>query len=653
MFPELHGIVGIDTETSDPYLKTWGPGWARADGGRIIGISISTEQESYYYPISHNTEGNIDKDQVVRWLRCQFAKDTVTFVFFNAMYDLGWLSTLGLPFPKRYECTMIASSLLNENLSNYSLDYISELYLGEKKDEALLESLAKQKNIKDYKAHLAEFHPSLVAPYAKQDAQLPRKLWYKFEKFLKEPPEIYDLVGLIGIREQELYAKADYKLWDCYRNLEMELLPVLFDMRKRGVRVDLDRNEQVIEEFNIKQDELVKQIHHLTGVVVSPTNTASYIPVLKHLGLEMPKTKTGKDSANKKFIEGLLTKAEEHSLGDNAGVLQTLLDLSGINKALTGFLIPMRDKFAVNGRVHSTFNQVPTSQGAKDKSGARTGRMSSTNPNLQNQPSRNKLLKKAIRSIYLPEEGCRWGSFDYSQQELRMMVHFATKRNLTGAETVAERYRNDKNLDFHSLTAEMANISRSHAKTINFGLGYGLGQANLCKSLGFPTKVKLDRNGSPMYDHKGLIREEAGEDGKKVIESYYNAFPFSKELMKVAEQRARKLGFVRTLLGRHCRFETIVNEFGITEYSKLFRAVNKVIQGSSADQTKKAMIELHKAGLSLLLSVHDDNCVNIQHEEQLYQTKDIMENCIQLVIPVKVDVHVGPDWGNVENLQLS
>jgi len=291
----------------------------------------------------------------------------------------------------------------------------------------------------------------------------------------------------------------------------------------------------------------------------------------------------------------------------------------------------------VNDRIHAEIHQMRS-----DGGGTVTGRFSYSNPNLQQVPSRNKELGPLIRSIFVPEKGCQWGSFDYSQQEPRVLVHYAalTGGGLRGADEVIESYKTE-DPDFHQAVADMAGIDRRTAKTINLGMMYGMGKGKLASSL-------------------GLNKQEVDD----LFSKYHNNVPFVKQLMEQATRRAEHVGYLRTLLGRKCRFDLweprafgihkalprweAENEYG--QYLKrawTYKALNRLIQGSSADMTKKAMVDLYEEGILSHIQVHDELNCSIESEKQAKKIKEIMEQTVELKVPLKVDMKLGPSWGEI------
>ena len=272
-----------------------------------------------------------------------------------------------------------------------------------------------------------------------------------------------------------------------------------------------------------------------------------------------------------------------------------------------------------------------------------TGRFSYQNPNLQQIPARNKDLGPKIRSLFIPEEGCKWGCFDYSQQEPRLVVHYAALYKLPSVYDVIDSYQNDSGADFHQTVADMANISRTQAKTINLGLFYGMGKAKLQAELGLNTK----------------------QEAEDLFNQYHQNVPFVRDLMGFTSKTAQSSGSIGTLLGRRCRFNKWEpNQFGMHKpmdfeeaertYGRgrirrafTYKALNKLIQGSAADMTKKAMVDLYNEGIVPHIQIHDELDISIQSEEQSNKIIEIMENAVSLEVPNKVDYESGLTWGDI------
>jgi DNA polymerase I-like protein with 3'-5' exonuclease and polymerase domains len=625
--PDLSGekIIAVDVETRDPNLKDLGPGWVRNDGN-LIGVSVAASEWSAYLPIAHEGGGNMAKDLVLRWLQDQL-NHGMSVVFHNAQYDLGWLLSEGIEVKGKILDTMIAAPLLDENRFSYSLNALGYTYLGEGKAEDDLRRAAGQHGV-NAKTEMWKLPAGRVASYAEKDATLTLRLWHVLHKKLMEE--------------------------DCEKilDLELSLLPMVFEMRRRGVRVDVDKAQQTKELLVAKENKLLKELYDETSIHLQPWNAKSLAAVFKALGLEYGSTdKTGAPSFTKHFL-----KSHEHP------VARKILEIREYNKANTTFVDTILNH-QHNGRIHCQFNQLRSDEG-----GTVSGRFSSSNPNLQNVPARHPEIKALIRGLFIPEEGCRWGSFDYSAQEPRWMMHYAsltpaTRDNGKVQEIVAQYQTDD--LDFHQLVADLAGVDRNLAKTINLGIIYGMGLGKLAQTLG----------------------DIPFEEARTMRDEYDEKVPFIRALASAVMSAASRHSGVRTLLGRKCRFpmrelkgfskeyktpihvdkleerwQDILNtpdELRDKDWASMnprryqvafvYKALNRLVQASAADQTKQAMKDCMDHGHWPMLTVHDELCFSIESDEQVAEIKDLMENCVpDLTIPSKVDVGLGANWGSAK-----
>jgi len=597
-FPDLskHEEIAIDLETKDPDLMKMGSG-SVTKRGDVVGIAVAVNGWSGYYPIAHEGGGNMDRKKVLKWFQGVLSTPA-TKIFHNAMYDVCWIRSLGLSVNGKIVDTMIASALVDENQMRYDLNNCSKRYTGKTKSETNLYEAAKSWGV-DAKAEMYKLPAIYVGEYAEKDAQITLELWQELKK---------------EILHQDI--KSIFQL-------ETELFPCLVDMRFLGVRVDIVKAHLLKEELNREEKELLQIVKKETGVDTQIWAARSIAQVFQKLNLPYDSTeKTNSPSFTKNFLQN-----HPHPL------VKRIARAREINKAHTTFIDTIL-KHSYKGRIHAEINQL-----RGDNGGTVTGRFSYSNPNLQQIPARNKELGPRIRSLFIPEEGHRWGCFDYSQQEPRLVVHYAALQNLYGVEEVLDSY-NEGDADFHTIVADMAEIPRSQAKTINLGLFYGMGKNKLQAELGV-SKEKSD----------GLFRQ------------YHNKVPFVKQLMDNVMQRAQSSGKIRTLLGRLCRFHLWEpNQFGIhkalphdaalmehgpgIKRAYTYKALNRLIQGSAADMTKKAMIDLHKEGIIPHIQVHDE--LDISVSDNADKIKEIMENAVSLEVPNKVDYESGPNWGIIK-----
>jgi len=591
--------IAIDLETCDPQLKELGSGNV-VGRGHIAGIGIAVEGWQGYFPIGHSQGGNLDKNLIKGWLQDICKREDKTFIFHNAMYDVCWLRSFGIEIKGKIVDTMIAASLINENRLSYRLDSLAKEYCHIGKDEKVLQAAAKEYGL-DAKAEMWKMPAMFVGQYAERDAESTLKLWQ--------------------VLQREIYAQELTHVFD----LETKLFPCLVDMRFKGVPVNLEKADKIKKHLESEEKKILNKIKHLTGIDVEIWAAASIAKVFDQLNLPYDKTeKTGKPSFTKNFLQN-----HPHETA------KAIADARELNKAHTTFIDTIT-KHAVNGRIHADINQIRSDDG-----GTVTGRFSMSNPNLQQIPARHKDLGPMIRSIFIPENGCVWGSFDYSQQEPRILVHYAKLQNLTGVDSIVEAY-GAGNADFHQAVADLAGIERKQAKTINLGLMYGMGKNKLMAEL-------------------GLLKEEA----EKLIQQYHQKAPFVKQLMDAVSRKANDRGKIRTLQGRVCHFDLWQpSQFGIhkplpleqarKEYGEplkrafTYKALNRLIQGSAADMTKKCMVDLYNEGILPHIQIHDEVDISIESDKKAERVIEIMESAIELKVPNKVDYEKGFNWGDIK-----
>ena len=604
-YPDLtkYKQIAVDLETCDPNLMTLGPGWSRKDGF-IVGIAVAAGDYQGYFPIRHENGHNLDPKMTIKWFKKQMATPHIDKIMHNATYDAGWLRAEGVEVQGRIIDTMIAAPLVDENRFSFSLNNLGRDYLGERKNETLLRAAAKEWGI-DPKGEMWKLPPKYVGSYAEQDATLTLKLYERLS---------------IEIVKQELSHIFD---------LETSLIPLMIDMREKGVRVDLDKADLVRKDLRSKVRDYKAEIKRKTGIEIEPWASASVATVFDKLDLIYPKTETGSPSFTKQYLN-----AHPHE------VAKMIVKLREFDKADSTFIDSIM-RHEHKGRIHTEFHQLRSDDG-----GTVTGRFSSSNPNLQQFPARDPDIKKAIRGLFLPEEGDKWGSFDYSSQEPRLLVHFASsipeRLRHSVVNTIVEEY-NSGDVDLHQMVADLAGISRKEAKVVNLGIMYGMGVGKLSNQLDITT-----------------------QQAKELLDSHKLSVPFVKQLATMASQRAEEHGQIRTILGRKCRFhlweprsfgynkplrlEEAKKEYGNVGTLKrafTYKALNKLIQGSAADQTKKAMVDCYAEGLKPLLTVHDELCFSIESQEQADRIVQIMETGLPLNVPSKVDAELGANWGEV------
>jgi DNA polymerase I-like protein with 3'-5' exonuclease and polymerase domains len=501
--------------------------------------------------------------------------------------------------------TMIAASLVNENRFRFDLNSLGWEYCGKGKNETELKQIAKEWDM-DPKADMWKLPSMYVGKYAERDAELTLDLWKVMQKELSDQ----DLGSIF--------------------ELETDLFPCLVDMKFLGVKVDVSRAHEVKQQLTLQEEMLLHKIKKETGLDIQIWAARSIAKVFEKLDLPFDRTeKTKAPSFTKNFLSN-----HEHPL------VKMIAETREVNKAHTTFIDTII-RYEHLGRIHADINQIRSDDG-----GTVTGRFSYSNPNLQQIPARNKDLGPLIRSLFVPELDCEWGCFDYNQQEPRLVVHYASLDQDASVFNVKNAYHEAKfaqegDADFHALVAEMAKIPRPQAKVINLGLFYGMGKAKLQAEL-------------------GVSKEKAEE----LFSIYHARVPFVKTLMKSVSNRAQQHGQIRTLLGRLCRFplwepnsfgmhkalpfEQAVQEHGPgIRRAYTYKALNKLIQGSAADMTKKSMLELYKEGIIPHIQIHDELDISVESDKQAKRIIEIMESAVDLEIPNKVDYESGKNWGDI------
>ena len=599
--------IAIDVETRDPNIKSNGPGWATGDG-EVVGYAIAVEDWSGYIPIRHVGGGNLDEKIVNRWLKKVF-ECPADKIMHNAQYDAGWIRRMGFDLKGKIYDTMMICSLLDENRFSYSLNALAYHYLNKTKSEKLLTEAAQAFGL-DPKSEMYKMPAMFVGPYAQVDAEVTLELY----NFLR-----------IKVEQEGLGQIMD---------LETRLLPCLLDMTWRGVRVDLDKAERLRNELLKREKGVLKSINKITGMDLEIWAAQSIAKAFDKLDLAYPRTDKGAPSFTKSYLSEHL-----HELP------KLIVEARNLNKTSGTFINTILKHCRSDGRIHSHINQIRSDDG-----GTVSGRISMNNPNLQQIPARDPELGPMIRSLFLPEEGDQWAAIDFSQQEPRILVHYAhvfgenKGTPLRGAKEFVDKYNEDATTDFHTMVAEMANIPRKQAKTINLGMMYGMGVNKLADQLGI-----------------------AADEAKDIVQQYHERVPFVKGLMVGVMNRLNEKdskGELRSLLGRRCRFnlwepdtfemnkalpfEDAVKTYGDTVRLKrayTYKALNRLIQASAADMTKKAMVDLYEAGHLPLIQIHDEIAMSVKNKEDAKSVAKIMESAIPLSVPNLCDVEVGPSWG--------
>lgn len=612
--------VAVDLECRDERLGKFGPGGVRGDG-YVVGIAVAaiwSDGSRYkgYFPFEHELGGNLDKTVVLEWARDNL-HTSVPKVGHNFSYDLEWLSTVGIDLTQaRLHDTQIQACILNENRLSYKLDDLAEAELGRGKDESILRMGCKNQGLKSVKDNIWVLHAGYVADYAARDAEAALDLFLLQQKQIEEQ-------GLSSIYE-----------------LESQLIPVLHKMRLKGVPVDSRKAQDLSDEWTMEERRKHDELNNMAGFEVNIDASADLKRAFDKLRIPYSYT-----APTAKFPEGQPSFAKKALQSqEHEPFVALMLEVAKIHKIRRDFIDPLTTR-SVHGRMHTQFNQLKKTDETGSSKGTVTGRLSSSNPNLQNQPgNNNKVWKQIVRSCFVADPGYTWCKADYSQQEARLFIHYAYKMGMEGAKEAVEAFRSDPTTDYHQMVANMGRhvegFTRDKAKTTNFGILYGQGVALLTTNL-------------------RMTEAEA----YAFLESYHDAIPYAKGMANLCASLAEKRGFIRTIGGRLCRFDSWVPardykatplpyEQAMNTYKGQVikragghKALNRLIQGSAADMTKMAMLNIYKgSGMIPYLQVHDELDYPTESVEQQEYIKYEMEHAVELELPVVCDITTGNNW---------
>lgn len=631
VFPDLsrEPCISLDVEAYEPDWDTAGPGWARGSG-YLVGVSIAVPSGGkWYFPMRHTVrpEDNMDPEAVLAWLRVTLGNPKQAKIGANLYYDIGRLQAEGVFVKGTLVDVQYAEALLEES-SELALEVLAQKYLGEGKVTNHLYDWCRQYygGKKDQRGNIYRAPPGLVGPYAEADADLPLRIAYmQYPQLVQE--------GLV-----ELF------------QMECDLIPLLIKMRYAGVHVDLSRAEQVRDVLIDRNKVAAAKLKDIAGFNVEVNSSASVARAFKKEGIPFGTTTKGNPSFTKQFMESV-----DHPLA------KTILEIRKNDKLRGTFIESYILNSNVNGFVYGMFHPLRGEGG-----GTRSGRFSSSMPNLQNIPARDPELAPLIRGMFIPDAGHPyWRKYDYSQIEYRNLIHFAVG---PGSDEARAMFCANPDMDYHEMALDLVgpeagwDIStkdlrkhwRKPIKGINFGLIYGMGVPKLTRSLGLTP-----------------------EQGRALFAAYHKGVPFAKATMDLVSQEALQTGVVKTILGRKSRFdmweplnwdadtvpmtyEKAVAKYGVKGVRRAYshKALNRKLQGSAADLMKKAMWICWKDGIFDAtgvprLTVHDELDFSDPGglEPAFAEMKRVLESAIPLKIPVRADFEIGPDWGHVQEVQ--
>ena len=566
-------ILSLDTETTS----------VEAINSKLVGLSFSVkENEAFYVPVPQD---EAEARKIVEIFRPAYEDEKILKVGQNLKYDYEVLMNYGVKIKGKMFDTMIAHYVIQPEL-HHNMDYLAEIYLNYQTihiDELIGPKGKGQKNMSD-------LDPKDVYEYAAEDADVTLKLKNKLEAELRK-----------------------YGAEELFYNIEMPLMPVLAEMEMNGVLIDTKSLAETSTVLTKRMEEVEREIYELAGGefnIASPRQVGEVLFDKLKIVEKAKKTKKGQYVTNEEVLQSLKGKHK---------IVGAILEHRGLKKLLGTYIDALPKLInSRTGHIHTSFNQATTA----------TGRLSSSDPNLQNIPVRGEEGKE-IRKAFIPEPGCLFFSADYSQIELRVMAH------LSGDENMIEAFREGH--DIHAATAakiykeEMENVSRDQrmkAKRANFGIIYGI------TIFGLADRLEISR-----------------EEARQLIDGYFETFPKVKEYMEKAKEEARSKGYVETLFHRRRYLADINSANGTVRGFAERNAINAPIQGTAADIIKVAMVRIHRRFKSenirskMILQVHDELNFSVYPDEKEKVERIVLEE-MQNAFPMEVPLVADCGWGN-------
>lgn len=604
-FPRVDRVpyLIIDVETTG--LRWW------AD--KLFGIAIALpDYTTYYWDVRVHP-------RVIDWLNdLVYGLRVDLWVGHNLKFDYHFLREAGFLIPPDLiDCTMVRGALISEHEPSYSLDFLARKYAGVKKDEEIYEEMAK-----------------IFGGRPTRNAQMPN-IWKAPEQVVAK----YAKQDVIATNALYIWQQTEIERQDLHQvhSLERELMPVIIDMEHQGVRVDVEQAERAVEDLTTRIDRAQADLNTLAGFEVNPNPSGSIAQLFQpKLGDDgewylIDGTRAGKTEGGKASIDADCLRRMKHPAAAQ------ILDLRKMLKTRDTFLKGHILGHQTDGIIHCNYNQTKNDAEA----GTGTGRLSITNPALQQIPSRDAAIKALVRPVFKADFGAKWLGMDWSQFEFRVANHYGQ------VPAILEAYRQNPNLDFHQLVADMTGIPRNaqyaggpSSKAINLGLAFNMGSGRLAQECGLPYTEEVGPNGNAFL--------KAGPEAMALFEKYHTANPGMRNTATKASSIARERGFVHSIMGRHIRFPN--GQF-------VHKASGLIYQATSADCMKVKLIELHQylayheCG-RLLLTVHDEVGISLDNDAlghadelaRIYTTFDGVECPIALRVPITCDWGLGDDW---------
>lgn len=611
--PDLRGKIkrmALDTEGRDDGLTSnRGSSWP-VRGGFICGVSAAWREggeiKRFYAPTRHPSSQCFDVDVVRRWI-ADHAAAGIQLVFQHGTHDMGWLTTswdMDLSNASVTD-TQAMATLVDENLFSYSLDRLCAWRKVKGKDEEDLKAALG----KGGKANIWQLTAKQVGPYAEQDAVSTLELAESLDGEIEKQ-------GL-GVALQ----------------LENDLMPLVQEMRRRGIAVDPAktqyRREWVLKERDRLLSRLARKLGRSNLTIEECRSPIKLARIFEDARVEVP-YRTAK--TNQPSFQAVWMRKHPHWLPRFISRAEQLTDMA--DKFLKNFILDYEDR----GRIYASINQFRSDEG-----GTRSHRFSYSNPPLQQAPHRNERWARAFRGVFLPEAGESWLSTDYSQQEYRLIVHYAATMNMAKAAAAADQYAKYPDTDFHAMVAQWTGLARKPAKDTNFAKAYGAGIARFAEMIG-----------------------SSEERAKEIMDQYDKEMPFVSQLNRYCANLAQDRGWIKLLDGARSHFDSwepregfqgSMPSYGAAKgkwpHAQLRRAythkaMNRLIQGSAARQTKMWMRACWREGFVPLLQLHDELCFSISSPEQAKRIAQIGVDVVPLRVPMKIDTAIGANWGEAE-----
>ena len=618
-------IISYDIETYDPNLIKMGPGVFRSTpldfknpNGYILGYSVIDEMgHKGYYNLGHYDATPELREKNIAYLKQIMSNPATILIGQNLIYDLDWTQNwLGVKVHGQLIDTMIAEALLDENQGYYNLDFMGKKYFNEGKAKGIIDRFCEENGFKgDPRKWLWKMPYYMVEKYAIQDVNLPIRIWKIQEPMLVEQ-NLLDLM-----------------------HLECDLLQMLIQMRKTGTRIDTHQRELNAYELTCRTEEINYALIDQIGYAFNYNSSPQLSKILDKFGIPYPVTPKGNPSIKREHLQRLAKGQLEYNTGEfdaekdewimakitdpiKMKLGEDLSDLRRADKVLKTFIHGSLVKFITTGDlIHASFYNTK-----RDDFGTRSGRFSSANPNLQQIPSTgvDEYYGTLSRNPFIPFDNCWWGKLDYSQIQYRFMAHFARG---PGSEEVRAQYNSNARTDYHQYIVDLTGLKRRFAKNLNFGVAFGMGAAHMADFFQWDIEYCYD-----------------------ILNIYHSSAPFIKSTIRKVEALAKKRGYIKTFLKRRSR---------LVDVNKAYTMFCRLIQGSEGDIMKKAMYDIYKAGIFDVLpphlTVHDEIDVSIPKTkegiEAFIEAKNIMENCIELKVPIIADAEVGNNWANLTEIK--